>query len=366
MSRHWNPEHLHAALSRYGIEAGPAALEGTLSLLPNTPRTVAGLKRQARALPEFLRVMVDCKLKHTKALEVVARLHGFANWAAALRTLPAAIPPYCPQTGWATRVPAGHAPFDEPFAFLTLPPARSDIPQAMFGAFEDYFRRRRPPVGWARAALEGRLEEAQRLAGAHARHLPALLAHARHFTDRRSFGSPGAVAAHLVLPSTAVPVGGLNSGAVIAALYNAAEPVAHGYRSFDLRPMTVAEGADAYEGYRKPYAPDSDMRWVDYVRYTRMKLHFYGTGWLDVKHYETDRLPGVAAYAVDVLRESEQGPADPRLRAVRHHVLAHNARRSDIHLDTPMDDPTLTDTGRELLALLRRTAAAAPGVTRPS
>ena len=49
--------------------------------MPSKPTTVEGLKRQATRLKKE----TDCR--HAKALEIVARLHGWNTYAAAKREL---------------------------------------------------------------------------------------------------------------------------------------------------------------------------------------------------------------------------------------------------------------------------------------
>jgi len=178
---------------------------------------------------------------------------------------------------------------------------------------------------------------------------------AEFYSWRGAFGTPEKVAMYLSHPyGRFIPVGGLNVGAVLAALYNVAEPVGFGYKDFDSSPMTTEEGGREYDLSKIPADGASPKRvYVDYVRHTRMKVMFDRTGWMDMERFEEGRLPGIAAYAIDVLRES--GPTDRRLLAVRHLLLLEEGKRSDIHLSTPSNDPGLTDTGRTLLSLLHRT-----------
>lgn len=49
--------------------------------LPPKPRTIEGLKRQARDLKR------ETGCKHTKSLEMVSRLHGWRTYAAAKHEL---------------------------------------------------------------------------------------------------------------------------------------------------------------------------------------------------------------------------------------------------------------------------------------
>lgn len=357
MSRHWHLDSFVPALNHYGIEADLEILRAILEVLPNTPRTIAGLKVQAEALPRFLQDFTKQDLKRTKALEVVAKLHGFPNWHAARQTLPDRIPPFDPERGWKVVPPAGHQPYEDPHAFITPLHERDGIPGEMYRAFEDYFNRRLPPQGWVKAALEGRTEEAVKLAGERGHHVRPLLALANYYSWGGAFGSPEKVQKYLANPfGDAIPIGGVNVGGVIAALYNVAEPVAYGFANFDVKPWTTADGAGAYQSFQRPGDNASGFVGMDYLGHTRMKLQFNRTGWLDVSRFEEGRFPGMAAYAVDVYRESRQGPCDSRLLSIRHLLLLKEAKQSDIDLHTPVDDPSLSDAGRQLLSLLRRTA----------
>ncbi|MFC5849403.1 glyoxalase superfamily protein [Deinococcus petrolearius] len=345
------------ALDSYGYELSEQHLRFIIELLPPTSTTQAGLKVQARSLAEQAEFLTKRPLKHTKALEIVAQLHGHRNWHGAQQALQPYIPAYDPEKGWPVNPPPGHPRFVDENAFWAPPYERDQIPAEMFRAFEEYFNHRTAPTGWARAALEGRVDEAMTLAGSRGLHVRQLVGLAEFYSWRGAFGTPEKVAAYLAQPyGRFVPVGGLNVGAVVAALYNVAEPITYGFKGFDITPMTTAEGSSHYDGDQAD-GPRRKPVYLDYVRHTRMKLMFNPTAWLDVEHFEEGRLRGIAAYAIDVLRES--GPTDRRLVAVRHLLLLEEGKRSDIHLSTPYDDPGLTDSGRELLTLLHHTAPGA-------
>lgn len=347
------------AVRHFNYDVSETNLRVILDTLPATPHTLAGLKIRAERLADDLKYWSGQTVKHTKALELAARIHGYRNWHGAQQALPPTLPPYDPMKGWTVRPPLGHVRFVDKHAFIAPWELFEGIPEEMALEFTEYFNHRTAPTGWARLALEGHLEEAVALAGPRGSSVRRLMDLAGEYVTRQAFGSEEKVAAYLARPyGDFIPIGGINVGGVIATLYNIATPVRYGLAEFNSTPMSILEGSEIYEAHSNSQRGPLSHVYLDYVHHTRMKLLFQDTAWLNVRRFEEERLPGIAGYAVDVFREG--GASDPRLLQLRHVVLCEVAKEADITLDTPDDDLTLTDTGRALLALLRKTAPTSP------
>lgn len=324
--------------------AADAALHGWDGQL-----TPEALKQQARQLAEFLSAL-GWEVKHTKCLEAIARLHGERNWHFARQHTESTLPAFKP--GYKGRVPAGHPRFRHRFALIVPWWIRDELPaeaNAMLEELGRYFNDLEAPAGWVLALVEGRMDEAARLAGPRARHLRQVQDLIREHGWGRAFGSAEKVSAHLAdNPGGFLPIGGLDCGSVLAALYNAACPVGYGVYWYQVTPMTAQEGRELYERHHqgKPHA------YVDYLDGRRLKLMFDERPWLDTSRYEEPYLPGLSAYALEVLRVTGD-PAHDLIRQAHVSGLFALAASEDIFVDTPLDDPGLTSSGRRLVEVLQ-------------
>lgn len=88
---------------------------------------------------------------------------------------------------------------------------------------------------------------------------------------------------------------GLNKAAVLAALYNAAQPQGMGFMQYDPTPMTEAQA----EVILKQQAH------FDYLKGRIMKLSF-NTDELDTRWYNRDNGNGAAERVVDILRNTKE------------------------------------------------------------
>jgi hypothetical protein len=94
---------------------------------------------------------------------------------------------------------------------------------------------------------------------------------------------------------TVIDVSGLDLGAVVAALYNAATPVGMGFMHYDPVPMTIEEGQQVVAELRLD-------KGFDYCSGRVMKLHLRDVPNIDVTWYNRDNGEGVAEMAIDQLR----------------------------------------------------------------
>lgn len=94
-----------------------------------------------------------------------------------------------------------------------------------------------------------------------------------------------------------IDIKGLDKGAVVAALYNRAQPQGMGFLHFDPTPMAADEGA----------ALLNDSPYFDYLKGRVMKVRVAGDE-LDERLYDRDNGPGAAARAINAIRQS--APSD--------------------------------------------------------
>lgn len=87
---------------------------------------------------------------------------------------------------------------------------------------------------------------------------------------------------------------GLDHGAVLAALYNAAKPVGLGFMVARSEEMTPEEGAE--------YLRDNPRSWVDYVHGRPIKVGFEGNVLLRYDLYDRDQGAGKARSVINSLR----------------------------------------------------------------
>ncbi|GGL16513.1 glyoxalase superfamily protein [Deinococcus radiotolerans] len=341
-------------------QAASATMQGA-----SEPLNAAELKRQARQLQTFLS-MLGMPLKHTKALEAVATLHGYRNWYFAREATTKASPALPEFTAaYVTRLPTGHPPFRHRDALIipwwlrdtAHPEGLHPEVVAMLEELTSFFNELQPPHGWARAFLEGDDVTATHLAGVQARHLREVRGTVEYYGYKHMFGTPERVATHLAKAHAGfVPIGDLDQGAVLAALYNAAYPINAGVFAYETAPMTAAQGQEALQRHRRE---QKSHIYFDYVLGRRLKLVFVDDyPWLEIERYEEPYTPGLAAYVLDVLRIT----GDPAHDAIRHVQLAGllaNAAKSDITPDTSIDDPDLTNQGRQLVKVMHATIQSA-------
>lgn len=94
-----------------------------------------------------------------------------------------------------------------------------------------------------------------------------------------------------------IDIKGLDKAAVLAALYNRAQPQGMGFLHFDPKPMTTEEAAVHLEAV-KPF----DSRF-DYLKGRVMKVQILGDE-LYEGLYDRDNGQGAAARAIDSIRQT--------------------------------------------------------------
>lgn len=114
---------------------------------------------------------------------------------------------------------------------------------------------------------------------------------------------------------------GLNKAAVLAALYNAAQPQGMGFMHYDPKPMTLEEAEDLLKG----------TTYFDYLKGRVMKVDIRDDE-LDTRNYDRDNGYGTAEQVITTLRST--GSANSSIIQAVHHVntleAAENVRA---HLD---------------------------------
>lgn len=101
------------------------------------------------------------------------------------------------------------------------------------------------------------------------------------------------------MPSDLVSIRGLNKADVLAALYNASQPLGMGILHFDPKPMTREEAQqELVAGCPHP----KGGVYFDYLKGRVMKVHI-GGDFLDPFLYDRDNGPGAAARAIEPLRQ---------------------------------------------------------------
>lgn len=94
------------------------------------------------------------------------------------------------------------------------------------------------------------------------------------------------------LSSDPIDVSGLNPGAVLAALYNASQPLGMGALHYDPTPMTVDQAAEIL----------AERNYFDYLKGRVMKVEIpTDGGTLDPRLYDRDNGVGAAARAIALL-----------------------------------------------------------------
>lgn len=95
-----------------------------------------------------------------------------------------------------------------------------------------------------------------------------------------------------------ISIKGLDDGAVLAALYNASQPLGMGFLHFDPKPMSAQEAWEII--YASETAADGTI-YFDYLKGRVMKVRLGGP-MLDPRLYDRDNGPGAAARAIEAVR----------------------------------------------------------------
>jgi len=100
-----------------------------------------------------------------------------------------------------------------------------------------------------------------------------------------------------------INIDGLELGEVVAALYNASQPLGLGLLHYDPKPMTAAEGQELVD------AQASNKRFIatfDYLKGRVMKVTFHSRTEFNEQLYDRDNGQGAAAAVIAELRERKE------------------------------------------------------------
>lgn len=120
-----------------------------------------------------------------------------------------------------------------------------------------------------------------------------------------------------------VSIAGLNRAAVLAALYNASQPVGMGFLQYTPKPMSIEDAEEILQTHTS----------FDYLCGRVMKVAIDGDK-INVGTYNTYNGSGAAERVLDILRQTGN-PNDPAIQKIHSDKTIASGEKVNSELDTP-------------------------------